>query len=319
MEAVLDRKNESIKKVLYVLIAFVVFFTTSDIVLGFTNNLLFASICSIISGFLVFSGSFIKSKSKIESEIDRGVQFIKKNFDWCNIILSILDIICSVIALFTGIFFIGLIFRCAFAVRLVVLCNKFKTVVRAIMIAAFVYLFKRRKDKKEKNTMENEIVVKSKKLSKTQIISIVIAVVGVAFGILSYFLPVIRIAGEQIYNYAMALGIESVAAIVGTLKGYSDRTQEEIEKIKKKAEANKEKQAAAKAKAEQAALEKVAKAELKAEEKAAAKAELEKVKAEREAKLAEEKAEAEKAEADKKVKIEEIKAQLKAAQQKTVE
>lgn len=76
--------------------------------------------------------------------------------------------------------------------------------------------------------------MKTTKLSKIQIASIIGAVVGIAFGIVSVFVPQIQIAGNSLYNFAVSLGIEALSAFAGTFKGYAEKTTEEIEKAKEK-------------------------------------------------------------------------------------
>ena len=109
---------------------------------------------------------------------------------------------------------------------------------------------------------ETKKEVKSSKLSKTQICSYIAAGVGIVWGIVSYFVPQLAIAGDYVYNLAISLGIEAVAAFVGTAKGYATRTEAEIEAVK-------EKKAAKDAKAKQKELEK-AKAEVEKYERAKA-------------------------------------------------
>lgn len=77
----------------------------------------------------------------------------------------------------------------------------------------------------------------TKKLSKTQIVTIIAAVIGVVFAIVSVFVPQIAIAGDMIYNIGIATGIEAVAAFVGTLKGYAERTKEQIDALTNKEKA----------------------------------------------------------------------------------
>ena len=74
----------------------------------------------------------------------------------------------------------------------------------------------------------------TKKLSKTQIATIIAAVIGIVFAIVSVFVPQIAIAGDMIYNIGIATGIEAVAAFVGTFKGYAERTKEQIDALTNK-------------------------------------------------------------------------------------
>ena len=76
--------------------------------------------------------------------------------------------------------------------------------------------------------------MKTTKLSKIQIASIVGAIVGVVFGVASAFVPQIQIAGNAVYNFAISLGVEAVSAFAGTFKGYAQKTEEEVAKAKEK-------------------------------------------------------------------------------------
>lgn len=119
---------------------FVIFFTTSDLVANFSQEPIWASLFSIISGFFVFLGTSLKKKKNIEKGINAQIDYINNNFSKSAVILSILDIICSLIAVFTTIFAIGIIFRSIFALRLLVTISKVRTIMQAILLAVIGYL-----------------------------------------------------------------------------------------------------------------------------------------------------------------------------------
>ena len=76
----------------------------------------------------------------------------------------------------------------------------------------------------------------TKKLSKTQLISAIVAGLGIVFAIVSYFVPQIQIAGEALINIGIGSGITAISGYVGIFKDYADKTQAEIEKGKEIAE-----------------------------------------------------------------------------------
>lgn len=131
--------------IFFVLLAFVIFFTTSDLVANFTGCYTMASVCSVLSGLLVFLGTAMKKKQNLEKGINARIDYLCSNFNKANVILSILDIICSIIALFTFVVALGVIFRSLLAIRLVVTLNKVKTVAQAVLIGVATYLAVRAK------------------------------------------------------------------------------------------------------------------------------------------------------------------------------
>lgn len=133
-------KNKKFIKFLWILFAIMISFTTSDLICGFTGNITLALIFSCLSGAVVVYGNLKTRKI----ELDENLDTIKKSFNNSNIIFAVLDIICSIIALLTGIVFIGLIFRAIWAVRITVIINKFRTVARILQVGSFAYLIKRR-------------------------------------------------------------------------------------------------------------------------------------------------------------------------------
>ena len=231
---------------MYALICIVVFFTTSDLVAGFANSLIIASASSIISGLCVFIGAYRLKVAELDTTISGGAEFIKQNFSKANIIFSILDIICAIIALMTGIVIIGLIFRATFAVRLIVIMNKFQTITRFVLVGSLIYLVRR------------ICLMSELKMTKGQWVVFGIFCAGAVYAILSAVIPQITIFGDTFLQMLLCCGIEGVVGGVGIFMKGANKTEAELEESKRKLDLLTTKR-----------LEKMAKAEAKEELKKA--------------------------------------------------
>lgn len=235
-------KKLNTNNIMYVLICIIVFFTTSDLVASFTNHLAIASISSIISGIVVFIGAYKLKVAQLDNSVTMSIDFIEKNFNKSSIVFSILDIICSLIALFTGIVIIGIIFRVTFAIRIVVILNKFQTITRFVLVGSLIYLIRRC------------YLMSELKMSKEQWIVLGIFCAGLLYGILSAIFPQIAIFVDPAIQMLMCCGIEGVVGAVGIFMKGANKTEEDLQKSAEKlAEMNEkqvEKMAIANAKAE---------------------------------------------------------------------
>lgn len=287
------------------LFGLMVLFVVNDLVFDFLFNFNTSDYISfaftLAASIITFVCTFKITKDKISAQADKMTTFIKSNFNKWQVIFSILDIVCGIISILSGLAFLAGIFKivkfCYLPTKFIVVTNKSKTIIKTVTRTSLIWTAGRTMLRLKK--MENK-EVKSEKLSKIQIASICGAVAGVIFAIVSVFVPQIAIAGDYVYNILIATGVEGICAFAGTFKGYTKRTQEEIDKIKNKQVEKQEK-----------AIEKEALKEIKKAEKLAhqSQAEQEKnaAKAEAEAKA---KAEREKAEAEYRAKVEEAKAKL---------
>lgn len=235
-------KKLNTNNIMYVLICIIVFFTTSDLVASFTNHLAIASISSIISGVVVFIGAYKLKVAQLDNSVTTSIDFIEKNFNKSSIVFSILDIICSLIALFTGIVIIGIIFRVTFAIRIVVILNKFQTITRFVLVGSLIYLIRRC------------YLMSELKMSKEQWIVLGIFCAGLLYGILSAIFPQIAIFVDPAIQMLMCCGIEGVVGAVGIFLKGANKTEADLkESANKLAEMNEkrvEKMALANAKAE---------------------------------------------------------------------
>lgn len=228
--------------IMYALICIIVFFTTSDLIASLTNHLAIASVSSLLSGLAVFVGAYTLKVAKLDDTVTHSIDFIKKNFSKSSIIFSILDIICSLIALFTGFILIGLLFRATIAIRIVVILNKFQTITRLILIGSLIYLIRRC------------YLMSELKMTKEQWIVLGIFCAGFLYGILSSIFPQIAIFVDPALQALLCCGIEGVVGAVGIFMKGANKTeadlQESSEKLAEMNEKRIEKMATANAKAE---------------------------------------------------------------------
>jgi len=278
---------------LTIIFAFFVFFTASDLTFNAFSQIGFASVCSVLSGFLVFLGSFVVKKKNIEKGVNSRIDYVISNFTWGNKVLGVLDIIFSLIALFTAVYWLGLIFRIGVVVRLACTLNKVKSVLKPILgplrtlfITMFIYLGIRFKPIIIK-MKESKIVKGIKKFfqwiwanKKSLLGTITALATSVATGYATYggyfsFLPELNWLGINWMSVIVALVIFVLLEIGVTGKGF-----EKIATFFKRI-------AEQKAAKEEKAIEKEAEKAIKDAEKAAKKEEKEK---EKEAKAAEKEA-----------------------------
>ena len=315
MDAKLKERSKDYT-LLTIIFAFFVFFTASDLTFNAFSKLEFASVCSILSGFLVFLGSFVVKKKNIEKGVNSRIDYVISNFSWGNKVLGVLDIIFSLIALFTAVYWLGLIFRIGVVVRLACTLNKVKSVIKPIVgplktlfIVMFVYLGIRFKPIIMK-MKESKFVKKIKEFfqwiwanKKTLLGTVTAVATSIATGYATYggyfsFLPEINWLGINWMAVIVALVIFALLELGVTGKGFETIAAffKRIADEKKAKEENAAAKEAAKAiKAEEKAkekevkaAEKEAKALVKGEEKAKAKAEAKaELKAQLEAKEAE--------------------------------
>lgn len=222
-------KEQKINKIFYILIGFIVFFTTSDLVSGFANKPIFAAICSVISAIIIFIGYFKIVKIKAENGALKISKFIKGNFDKWQIILSVLDVICASITIFTSVMAIGMMFRTIIMfkvlftpAKVITITNKFKTATKPLIIFCFVWTFIRLKNRIKEKKMNNI------KLSTVQKIFICVSfIIGVVYSILSVTcLPQIAFSSNVLVQLGTTLGGTAGMIISAFTKG-KEMTDEE--------------------------------------------------------------------------------------------
>lgn len=209
-------------------------FVASDLLFDFAFN--FNASDYIAFGFtlaasiITFVATYKVKQKEILTAFDKTTAFVQSNFNNWQVVFSVLDIVCGLISILAGIVFIGGVFKfvkvCYLITKFMVVTNKSKTVLKSISKFSLLWTSGRILYKTEQGGKMN-----TKKFSKTQIISLVLLACGILYGVLAYYFPVIQIAGDYAYTLATTLGLTSVAGIVGTIKGYGEKTKEELDKI----------------------------------------------------------------------------------------
>ena len=240
--------KDKLINICFIAITCIVFLTTLDLIYGFAKQSVIALICSSLSGLIVFIGAYIKKRNQIEKGIDKTMDFIYSNFNCASIILSALDIVCSIIAVLTSLYWFTMVFRALFGVRLLCITNKFKTVIkpfisviikyisviRFLMVSSFIYIYYRFIKKNRREIKMSEIKVKAEKLSLKQWLAIAGGVLGVAVAIVSLYVPQVQIFGDLTYNILIGLGITGLSGFLGTYSKYKTKTEEQISVEKEK-------------------------------------------------------------------------------------
>ena len=217
-------------------------FVASDLLFDFAFN--FNASDYIAFGFtlaasiITFVATYKVKKQEILTTFDKTTAFVQSNFNNWQVVFSILDIICGIISILSGLIIIGGVFKFVKVgyifykfykiTKFIVVTNKTKTLAKSVGKFSLLWTVGRILTKKQGGKMN------TKKLSKVQIASIIGAVAGVVFTIVSVFVPQIVIAGDMVYNIGIATGIETICAFVGTFKGYKERTQAEIDALANK-------------------------------------------------------------------------------------
>ena len=214
-------------------------FVASDLLFDFAFN--FNASDYIAFGFtlaasiITFVATYKVKQKEILTAFDKTTAFVQSNFNNWQVVFSILDIVCGIISILSGLIIIGGVFKFVkvsyLITKFIVVTNKTKTLAKSVGKFSLLWTAGRILTKKQGGEMS------TKKFSKTQTIAIILLVCGFAYGVLAYFFPVIQIAGDYAYTLVSALGLASVAGVIGTIKGYGEKTKEELDKIAAKKQA----------------------------------------------------------------------------------
>lgn len=179
------------------------------------------------------------------------------------LVLSILDCIFGILAIFctslTAIAFLAsatsltTITVCGRVIQISKIVNLEKSL-RTMNIVSIGW-FVQRYGKYLKQEKGGNVKVETDKISRNRLIACIVLVVGLIFGIVSYFVPAIAIGGDTFVNFIVSGVIEVVAIILALLtKGRVEMTEEEKAKFAEHLKASSQKAAQA-AEAKKAKLE----------------------------------------------------------------
>lgn len=227
------------------LLVLAIVFTTIDLAVSTFQlaipSLIFSSITMVIG----FIGAYLSRTISVEQKYEDAVGYIKKNFGVANTILSVLDVVCCVLALLTGVFVVMLVFRLTIAIRIAVYINKYRSVAFAVWAIAYMHIFK--KFKRRKVAMTKFTILQKILLT----ITAVFGVGGVVVGVVPEFAGI----ANEVTKY-VAMVSEAIAVASGIWLG---TTHDEVlteEEIIEKQNANAKKEALKMAKVEYKKLKK---------------------------------------------------------------
>lgn len=333
--------EETIKKtgVKYIMAVFIMlFFVLNDLVFDFLFDFGSSDYISFAftlgAAIIVFYCNYSIRKKSISSEFEKAATFIKSNFDNWQVAFSVLDIICGVISILSGLAFIAAIFKIIkvgyVPIKIVVVTNKGKSLVKAVSKVSLLWTSGRllsesgENNCKENNNMFKKIgnAFKNAGLwiwaNKKSILGTLAAIAtGVtttmaANADIIEFLPEVVVFGINIIPYLAGLIMFGLTELGVTGKGFETIKNFFARIANEKAEKAAEKLVKKEAKAEKAAKE--AEKEAKAEEDKKAKKLLKKLDADKKAEEKKKAAEEKKALAEQKKK--EAEAAKKAEEEK---
>lgn len=270
----------------YIAIAVMCLFVVNDLVFDFLFDFegsdAISFCCTLIAAIIVFYYTYKVKKDNVAGKFQDTAKFIQSNFDNWQVLFSILDIICGVISLLSGIAFLSCFFKIIkvgyVPVKITVVANKSKTTIKAISkfsnlwIAGRLLLASEKKEQNNEGSKDNmfkkigEAISNFGKLiwaNKKSIIGTCAAVAsGVVTAIATHqdiisFLPTITVFGINIMPYLAGLIIFGLTELGVTGKGF-----ESIAGFFARVAATKEKKSAAKQ------LKETLKAEAKAKKEA---------------------------------------------------
>lgn len=201
------------KYIYFSLIILAIMFTTFDLIASSMKEMIATILFSSITMFIVFIGSQKTKVIKIDKGIDDTIDFINSNFNNFSKILSVIDVICSIIALLTCAFYIAVISRVGFALSLVAKINKYRTIAFGMWAFVFGYLIKRG-DEKMSEKKENFVITIIKWLWANKK-----SICGTVFGVVSGVITAIVANADIILELPKILlfGFNMTAVIIGVL------------------------------------------------------------------------------------------------------
>lgn len=215
-----------------------IIFTIIDIVVSSCQMAIPSLIFSSITMVIGFIGAYIGKSLKIEERYEQAVEYIRKNFSIANTILSILDVVCCIIGLLTGLFIMLLVFRVTIALRIAIYINKYRNVAFSIWGLSLMHTFKRFK----------EIKVMTKNTILQNILLTIVLVFG-AGGIVVGLVPEFTGIADQVTKF-VSIGLDAIAVSGGIWLGATHDKVLTDEEIAKNGEKSAQKQALKQAKKE---------------------------------------------------------------------
>lgn len=145
-------------------IVVMLFFVLNDLIFDFlfdfesSDYIAFA--CTLIAAIIVFYYSHKMKKDNVEDKFENAAKFIKSNFDNWQVLFSILDIICGIISLLSGIAFLACFFKVVkigyIPTKFIVVLNKEKSIFKFLSKISCLWVSGRLLSESGKQFSENE-------------------------------------------------------------------------------------------------------------------------------------------------------------------
>lgn len=188
-----------------------------DYLFNFGTSDFISFLFTLGASIIVFIWNRKLKKSRITGEFENISKFIKSNFDNWQLIFSVLDIICGIISLLSGLSLLACIFKALkvfyIPVKMIVVTNKEKSLITAVSKASIVWVIGRTitKNKKGENKMK-KIITNIKNNPKTIIFGFIAAFV---FGVAAYSLVMTLWTAVWTWLLWTIVGVSSVIAFLG--------------------------------------------------------------------------------------------------------
>ena len=220
------------KYIYFMLIILAIMFVTFDLIASSAGQLVMTLIFSSITLIITFIGSHKAKAIKIDKGIDTTIDFINSNFNNPCKIFSIIDVLCCIIALMTGIFYIALISRVGIAVGLAIKINKYRTVAFTIWAFVFGYLIKRREKMAEKKDGFIITILKWLWANKKSICGTIFGIVaGVITAIVANAEIILALPQLPLFGFNMTAVIIGILVFAGVEIGVAGKGFETILKF----------------------------------------------------------------------------------------
>lgn len=173
MEAM--KKNH---KSYYIAIIFMLTFVFNDLIFdylfSFEGSDMISFVFTLLASIIVFVWNRKLKKSKIKGEFEDVTKFIKSNFDNWQVLFSILDIVCGIISILSGLAMVACIFKFTKIVyvptKIIVVTNKEKSLIKAVSKGSLVWVLGRTTSKTNKGESKMKKIIKNIKNNPKTII-----------------------------------------------------------------------------------------------------------------------------------------------------
>lgn len=205
----------------YIAIIFMLTFVFNDLIFdylfSFNGSDIISFVFTLLASIIVFVWNRKLKKTTIKNEFDDVSKFIKSNFDNWQVLFSILDIICGLISILSGMAMLACVFKFAKIVyvptKILVVTNKEKSLIKAISKGSLVWVLGRTTSKTNKGESKMKKIIKNIKNNPRTIIFGLIC--GGVFGCAADICAKQIIANIPLWLNILAVAFVSIIAFLG--------------------------------------------------------------------------------------------------------